>query len=272
MNEELKLDTPLRIDEVDFRIQSINKGGYATILVYKDARTDYRRLNTIYGAGNWQRKHEMIGDRLYCSVGIYHEASKSWVWVQDVGTESNAEKEKGQASDSFKRACFNLGIGAELYDYPVISVKLKSNEWTTKEWNGKKKQVATWDLKLRDWVWHSEFTDGKVSFLSAVDDKGEVRYESGKKDTSSQIDPKPINHEHVNYAVNQYRELINADVDEIEKFPKMQAIHRRLSNDERMAVMSQFGDEKHVGGRLYRTLVADYLKMKKEDLMEQVEE
>ena len=43
-----------------------------------------------------------------------------WVWKQDVGVESFTEKEKGQASDSFKRACFNWGIGRELYSAPFI--------------------------------------------------------------------------------------------------------------------------------------------------------
>jgi hypothetical protein len=43
-----------------------------------------------------------------------------WVSKQDVGTESYTEKEKGQASDSFKRACFNWGIGRELYTAPFI--------------------------------------------------------------------------------------------------------------------------------------------------------
>jgi len=71
MNIE-ELTKPLSIDEIDFRIQSINRGGYATILAYKDARVDINRLNKAVGQGNWQRKHEMIGDRLYCSIGIFN--------------------------------------------------------------------------------------------------------------------------------------------------------------------------------------------------------
>ncbi|NOW12590.1 hypothetical protein B0H35_000004 [Clostridium acetobutylicum] len=47
-----------------------------------------------------------------------------WISKQDVGTESNTEKEKGQASDSFKRACFNFGIGRELYTSPFIWIGL----------------------------------------------------------------------------------------------------------------------------------------------------
>jgi hypothetical protein len=182
----IKLNTPLRIDEVDFRIQSINKGGYATILAYKDARVDYHRLNTVYGAGNWQRKHEDIGGRLYCSVGIYHEKSNTWAWVQDVGTESNTEKEKGNASDSFKRACFNLGIGAELYDYPLIQIKLNDNEWEMRKgYDGKERPSATWNLRLRDWKWYSEFDDSGIKVLAAKDDKGVRRY-TWKRETDDE--------------------------------------------------------------------------------------
>tara|TARA_R110002072_G_scaffold302984_1_gene490696 strand:- start:765 stop:1355 length:591 start_codon:yes stop_codon:yes gene_type:complete len=162
-----QLSAPLTIDQIDFRVQSINKGGYATILAYKDARVDMHRLNEVLGPGKWQRKHEFINGRLFCSVGIW-TAESGWAWVQDVGTESNAEKEKGQASDSFKRACFNLGIGIELYDYPVIQLKLRNNEFTV---DGSKAK-ATWDLRLKEWVWCSEFQDGQLSFLAAKDAAG----------------------------------------------------------------------------------------------------
>ena len=251
MSDELKLDTPLRIDEIDFRIQSINKGGYATILAYKDARADIRRLNAVCGVYGWQRQHTR--DNHNCIVSLWDTENAQWVSKEDTGTESNTEQQKGLASDSFKRACFNWGIGIELYDYPVIQVKLNANEWELKEWQGKKSAKATWNLKLKDWIWYSEFEDGKVSFLSAVDDKGIERFVDGKKDISGQIAPEPINQEHVDYAVTQYRELVDADIEDGEKFPKMQAIDRRLSNDERIATMAAFGKDKYENGRLYRT-------------------
>ena len=62
----LKLNTPLTIEEIDFRVQSINKGGYATILAYKDARVDMNRLDAVYGVGYWQRKHEVINGKEFC--------------------------------------------------------------------------------------------------------------------------------------------------------------------------------------------------------------
>lgn len=177
-----KLSEPLSIDQIDFRVQSINNGGYATILAYKDARVDINRLNSVLGPGYWQRSHELIGDRLYCRVGIYNETIQQWSWVQDVGVESRSEAEKGQASDSFKRACFNLGIGIELYDYPVIQVKLKDDEWEKGQNN--KPNRATWKLKLRDWVWYSEHEGRQLSFLAAKDDNDGLRFKWGlmKKD------------------------------------------------------------------------------------------
>ena len=173
----MKLNTPLTVDEIDFRVQSINKGGYATILAYKDARVDMNRLDLVYGVEYWQKKYGVINNNLFCSIGIYNDVIKEWIWKQDVGTESNTEKEKGQASDAFKRACFNLGIGRELYDYPIVQIKLEQNEYS--EFNGKIKQ--TFNLKLRDWRWKSEFSScGKLTYLGAIDNNNKVRYTYGK--------------------------------------------------------------------------------------------
>ena len=173
-----QLTKPLQADEIDFRIQSINKGGYATILAYKDARADMKRLDEVFTLFGWQKKYDLINGNLFCSVGIYNTETKEWIWKQDVGTESMTEKEKGQASDAFKRACFNLGIGRELYEYPIIQVKLKSDEWDLgKDNQGKDRAYATWNLKLRDWTWTSEFnSEGELISLRAVDNNLDVRY------------------------------------------------------------------------------------------------
>ena len=171
----LKLNTPLTIDEIDFRVQSVNKGGYATILAYKDARVDMNRLDAVYGVGYWQKKYDVINDNLFCSVGVWNKELNQWVWVQDVGTESMAEKEKGQASDAFKRACFNLGIGRELYDYPIIQVKLDESELD--KTTGK----PNWNFKLKEWIWFSQFDEnGKLNYLGAKDQNGKARFQYGK--------------------------------------------------------------------------------------------
>ena len=169
-----QLSTPLEVHEIDFRIQSINKGGYATILAYKNARADMQRLDDCIGPMYWKREH--IRDNKNCIVSIWCKANNHWVGKEDTGTESSAEAAKGLASDAFKRACFNWGIGRELYDYPMISVKLNPDEFS--EFNGKMKQ--TWNLKLKDWRWKSEFTDGKLTYLGAIDNNKKLRFEYKK--------------------------------------------------------------------------------------------
>jgi hypothetical protein len=169
------LSRPLDIKDVDFRVQSINNGGYATILAYKDARVDMNRLDEVAGPSKWKKDYSVINNQLFCGVSIYDAETSQWVTKWDVGTESMTEKEKGLASDAFKRACFNWGIGRELYDYPMISIKLNSDEWSKE--SGRPKQ--TYNLKIREWRWHSEFTDGKLTFLAAKDQKGAVRYKFG---------------------------------------------------------------------------------------------
>ena len=53
---------------------------------------------------------------------VYDSDKKEWVSKQDLGTESFTEKEKGQSSDSFKRACVSVGVGRELYTAPFLWV------------------------------------------------------------------------------------------------------------------------------------------------------
>lgn len=124
----------LRADEIDCRVAMIRDNGLS-LLLYKDARVDMRILDETVGADRWNRSHTLINGNLFCSVGIYIPERGEWVYKQDVGVESNTEKEKGQASDSFKRACFNWGIGRELYSAPFIWINSGDYE-TTKKSNG----------------------------------------------------------------------------------------------------------------------------------------
>lgn len=166
----------LKANEIDCRIQSLTeKGGNvgAVVLLYKDARVDMRLLDEVVGAMNWKREHAIIGDRLYCTVSIYNEHIGEWVGKSDVGTESNTEKEKGQASDSFKRACFNWGIGRELYSAPFTYINLQSSEWY-KGKDGKPKSYAKFTVKEIDYD-----ENRNISKLTIVDSKGSVRFTMG---------------------------------------------------------------------------------------------
>ena len=115
----------LKESEIELRVGTVGKTGY-TLLLYKNARVDMQLLDEVVGAENWQRDHKEIKGNLYCGVGIYCKDKQQWVWKWDCGTESNTEKEKGEASDSFKRACVNIGIGRELYTSPIIKVSCET--------------------------------------------------------------------------------------------------------------------------------------------------
>lgn len=166
-----ELSKPLPITSIDFRVQSVNKGGYAIILAYKDARVDMQRLDEVCGALNWRREHTR--DNHNCIVSIYDKEKQQWVCKEDTGTESNTEKDKGLASDSFKRACFNWGIGRELYDYPIIQVKLRDDEFD------KATGKPTFNFKLKDWKWFSQFEGNELTYLGCKDEKGNVRFQFG---------------------------------------------------------------------------------------------
>ena len=121
----------LTADEIECRVQSVKQNGLV-LLLYKNARCDMNILDETVGAENWQREHYECKGNLFCKVGIlctttaikyndnvvHENTSLDWVWKSDCGTESNTEAQKGEASDSFKRACFNWGIGRELYTAP----------------------------------------------------------------------------------------------------------------------------------------------------------
>ena len=108
--------------EIECRVAQISrKGDAVSLLLYKDARCDMAILDETFGPMNWQRRHTR--DNANCIVSIWDESKHQWIEKEDTGTESNTEAQKGLASDSFKRACFNVGIGRELYTAPQIWIK-----------------------------------------------------------------------------------------------------------------------------------------------------
>ena len=104
----------LRADEIEVRVSQVTAKG-CQLLLYKDARCDKRILDEVYGTMNWTNSYTVVNSNLYCTISIWDNEKKQWINKQDCGTESNTEKEKGEASDAFKRAAFNFGIGRELY-------------------------------------------------------------------------------------------------------------------------------------------------------------
>ena len=157
----------LRECEIDVRVQSALQNG-VILLLYKDARCDMNILDETVGPTNWTRSHQVIDGKLYCTVSLYDEVKQQWVSKQDVGTESNTEKEKGQASDSFKRACFNWGLGRELYTAPFIWVP--ADKCNIKQDKGKFKCNDKFRVEKISYD-----SDGCIDGVSIMNDKAKVR-------------------------------------------------------------------------------------------------
>ena len=111
----------LKANEIDVRIAQVKANG-VSLLLYKDARVDQNILDETFTPFGWQREHKELKGNIYCGISIYDKENKQWVTKWDCGKESYTESEKGEASDSFKRAGFNWGIGRELYTSPFIWV------------------------------------------------------------------------------------------------------------------------------------------------------
>lgn len=122
-------------DEIECRIAQIKANGLS-LLLYKDARCDMKILDETVGAENWERDHKELKSNIYCGISVFDTDKEMWITKWDCGSESYTEKEKGEASDSFKRAGFNWGIGRELYTSPFIWIP--SDKCNIADSNGKK--------------------------------------------------------------------------------------------------------------------------------------
>lgn len=175
----------LKASEIECRVQSVkktSKGVGCILLLYKDARVDMKLLDEIYGSNNWQRTHEVINGNLFCNIDIWDADKACWVRKQDVGTESNTEKEKGQASDSFKRAGFNLGIGRELYTAPFIWINLNEGEHYQKGDKYYLSPSIKFSIKS---IGYNE--NREINKLEIIDNHNKVRYVLGKQIASESI-------------------------------------------------------------------------------------
>lgn len=163
----------LKASEIDVKPQTVKENGFS-LLLYKNARVDMDVLDETVGPLNWQRKHSR--ENANCIVSIYDEDKKIWVEKEDTGTESFTEKEKGLASDSFKRACFNWGIGRELYTSPFIWIS--DSKYIKKNKEGK--------LSLTDKFSVKEITvvDKVITELEIIDSKGTVVFSTKPKKTT----------------------------------------------------------------------------------------
>lgn len=171
----------LKADEIECRVSVINEKGLS-LLLYKDARVDQRILDETFGAFGWKRSHQCIDGNLYCTVEVFDKETMQWIAKQDVGTMGYTEKEKSQASDSFKRACFNWGIGRELYSAPFIWIPAGKASIQMKEGEDRKKRYYCNDYFSVSSIAYNN--DREISALVIDNDKGQTVYElKAKADT-----------------------------------------------------------------------------------------
>lgn len=161
----------LRADEIEARISTCNQYGVG-ILLYKDARVDMNILDETVGAMNWQRDHKELKGNIYCGVSLWDNEKQQWVTKWDCGKESYTESEKGESSDSFKRACFNIGIGRELYTAPQMFVRAKDLK-TLKEYNGR------WTCNDYFTVEEIEYIGKRICYVKIKNEKAGVSIEFG---------------------------------------------------------------------------------------------
>jgi hypothetical protein len=182
----------LTANDIETRVQSVKKtqkGVGCILLLYKNARVDQKILDETFTAFGWQRDHKELKGNIYCGIGIYDETKQQWIWKWDCGTESNTEKEKGEASDSFKRAGFNWGIGRELYTSPFIWVDLAQGEYNEKD--GKAYLNSNVKFEVKSIGCNS---DREIAQLQIKDNHSKVRYELGKRiETQPEPQQKPEN-------------------------------------------------------------------------------
>lgn len=182
----------LKADEIECRVGQVKKDGSKySVLLFKTARVDQSFLDEVVGAENWQSEHYEVKGKDFCKIGIRIERGDKpeWVWKSDCGSESNVEAEKGEASDAFKRAGFQWGIGRELYSAPQI--------WLDKS-------VNSYDLKVEQIEYDSS---DKICTL-VLSSKGEVVYQfrNGKGIAKIEDTPQPKGVDHD--TLEQIRDIV----------------------------------------------------------------
>ena len=174
----------LRADEIDCRPQTVKAGG-CSLLLYKDARCDMAIMDEVYGPLNWKREHTR--DNHNCIVSVWNSDIQQWISKEDTGIESSSPDSaaKGLASDSFKRACVNFGIGRELYTAPFIWIKLSPGE-TYIDSKGRT-QLA---VGLKFFVEKIEYKDRVITGLTISDGKKD-RFTMHDTDDTDDTQQKP---------------------------------------------------------------------------------
>lgn len=219
--------------EIDCRVAQIKKDGLQ-LLLFKDARCDMAILDETFGPMNWMRHHSR--ENANCIISIWDESKKMWIEKEDTGTESNTEAEKGLASDSFKRACVNWGIGRELYTSPFIWIKPPNCE--IKEDHGRYKCFDRFEVKEIGYNEHREIN--KLVIVNAK--TGSVVFERGTGKAVKHVSERPKQTDKEEYSptggeADKVLPEAHTGVTEEQK----DFIRKNASDNDYMDIMEQYG-------------------------------
>ena len=211
----------LKPNEIELRVGSVSDKG-ATLLLYKDARCDMAILDETVGATNWQRKH--VRENKNCIVSIWDDDKRQWVEKEDTGTENFMEKEKSLASDSFKRACTNWGIGRELYTAPFIFLYCS----TQQKRDGRGYELVEKYLFNDCYVSEITYDDNRcIENLVICDKNGKEMWVQRKKENKAKDIAKTEKE-----IIEELREAAKEEAKEITETPKEAVAKRLASMDE----------------------------------------
>ena len=176
----------LKASEIDCRIAQIG-ATWLTLLLYKDARVDMNILDETVGCMYWKKSY--LRENANCIVSIWNNEIKEWISKEDTGTESFSEAEKGLASDSFKRACFNWGIGRELYTAPSIFLLSRKDMIPKgKETEFYQNDKGKYETKTKFWVEYIDYNeDGEIQNLIIRDNKNNTRFTQLTKEKEKEL-------------------------------------------------------------------------------------
>lgn len=229
MNKKIR---SLKPEEIEIRVQQVTSKG-VQLLLYKDSRCDKRILDETFGITGWKDDYKEIHGNLFCTISIWDNENKQWIEKTDCGVESNSEKEKGEASDAFKRAGFNVGIGRELYtrilyfaNVPTVVVKDKNGK-EKYEMQNKYEKFSVVEIST------NENTE-KIEKIKIADSKGNIVFSYGYKKNAKETtlivgdvnSNKPIGEEQITAGQVQ---LLHIMLDKVEKTKEQ--LFKTVSND-----------------------------------------
>lgn len=166
MAEHIKQFRLFEAHEIQVRLgQKTSNGDKISLLLFQDARAAMNRLDEEFGEFGWQREHREVNGAAYCGVSLWSNEHNCWVAKWDAGEASNPKTapKKSEASDSFKRACVNWGIGRELYTAPHMYVDINTDTFG----------MSVSDIKYDD--------NRKITAITIVNGRGNVIYQRGSK-------------------------------------------------------------------------------------------